>query len=159
MRHRNQFIRQKKNQMNTYFTLQEPQEKQFTELVKATNVQKCTVRKCINVWSPNCLDSNCDRTNKSLDHSKCYIFFWFATDTLRMKNCISARKWFKINIYLEVSYLSEFHHHVSKDVKETHNGVPQPAVGQRLLVTSTWTLTDTRAQYWKCMHVCKQIYI
>lgn len=65
----------------------------------------------------------------------------------------------KKNIYLEVSYLSEFHHHVSKDVKETHNGVPQPAVGQRLLVTSTWTLTDTRAQYWKCMHVCKQIYI
>lgn len=42
----------------------------------------------------------------------------------------------------DVSHLSKFHHHMSEDVQEAHNSVPQPAVGQRLLVPSTRTLTD-----------------
>ena len=41
------------------------------------------------------------------------------------------------------SHLSKFHHHMSKDVQETHNSIPQPAVSQRLLVTRAWTLKDT----------------
>lgn len=41
------------------------------------------------------------------------------------------------------SYLSKFHHHVSEDVEETDNSVPQPAVGQRLLVAGARTLTHT----------------
>lgn len=35
---------------------------------------------------------------------------------------------------------------MSKDVQEAHNSIPQPAVGQRLLVTGTGTLTDTETQ-------------
>lgn len=45
-------------------------------------------------------------------------------------------------IRMDALYLSEFHHHMSEDVQEAHNSVPQPAVGQRLLVTSAGTLTD-----------------
>lgn len=41
------------------------------------------------------------------------------------------------------SHLSKFHHHVSEDVEETDNSVPQPAVGQRLLVAGARTLTRT----------------
>lgn len=48
-----------------------------------------------------------------------------------------------MSINLDVSYLSKFHHHMSKDVEEAHNCIPQPAVGQRLLVASAGTLTDT----------------
>lgn len=55
--------------------------------------------------------------------------------------------------YWSISYLSKFHHHVSKDVEEAHNSIPQPAVGQRLLVTSTGTLTDTDTQSRKSHHV------
>lgn len=44
----------------------------------------------------------------------------------------------------DASYLSKLHHHMSKDVQEANNSVPQPAVGQRLLVTSAGTLTETQ---------------
>lgn len=43
----------------------------------------------------------------------------------------------------DLSYLSKFHHHVSEDVQEADHSVPQPAVGQRLLVPSAGTLRDT----------------
>lgn len=41
------------------------------------------------------------------------------------------------------SHLSQFHHHVSEDVQETHNGVPQSAVSQRLLVPGARPLKQT----------------
>lgn len=34
-----------------------------------------------------------------------------------------------------------------KDVQKANNGIPQPAVSQRLLVTSTRTLTDTETGF------------
>lgn len=38
------------------------------------------------------------------------------------------------------AYLRQLHHHVGKDMKEPNNSIPQPAVGQGLLVASAWTL-------------------
>lgn len=40
------------------------------------------------------------------------------------------------------SYLCQLHHHVGKDMKKPHNGIPQPAVCQRLLVACAWALTS-----------------
>lgn len=37
-------------------------------------------------------------------------------------------------------YLCQLHHHVGKDVEEAHHCIPQPAVGQGLLVACTRTL-------------------
>lgn len=58
-----------------------------------------------------------------------------------MAHILTFTEYYK-HIYQDVSYLSKFHHHVSKDVQEAHNCVPQSAVRQRLLVTSAGTLTD-----------------
>lgn len=32
-------------------------------------------------------------------------------------------------------YLCQLHHHMCKDMKEPNNSIPEPAVGQRLLVS------------------------
>ena len=40
------------------------------------------------------------------------------------------------------AYLRQLHHHVGKDVEEAYHGVPQSAVGQRLLVPRARTLPD-----------------
>lgn len=49
-----------------------------------------------------------------------------------------------IEIQMTGAYLSQFHHHVSKDVEEAHDGIPQPAVGQGLLVARAWALRRQR---------------
>lgn len=38
------------------------------------------------------------------------------------------------------AYLCQLHHHVGKDMEEADNSVPQPAVGQRLLVARAGAL-------------------
>lgn len=38
------------------------------------------------------------------------------------------------------AYLCQFHHHVGEDMEEANNSIPQPAVGQRLLVARAGAL-------------------
>lgn len=42
------------------------------------------------------------------------------------------------------AYLRQLHHHVGEDVQEPHDGVPQPAVGQGLLVARARALPRKR---------------
>lgn len=64
-------------------------------------------------------------------------------NTSLIGNLSQSDKIFTIVWENDSSHLSKFHHHVSEDVEETDNSVPQPAVGQRLLVAGARTLTHT----------------
>lgn len=80
------------------------------------------------------------------------IFSWILSRVIRCISLYEEMSW-------KASYLSQFHHHVSEDMEETNNCIPQPAVGQRLLVACAWTLTHKHTQsqgcfrrgWWTCM--------
>lgn len=61
----------------------------------------------------------------------------------------------KLELVELYAYLCQLHHHVSKNMKEPHNSVPQSAVGQGLLVASAWTLTRQSVCYTFCIINCK----
>lgn len=59
------------------------------------------------------------------------------------------------------AYLCQLHHHVGKDMKKANNSIPQPAVGQGLLVAIAWTLKGETVCYMhkKIKAVCKKAWI